>query len=136
MKYRLNASVVEDFKLAVLASLEWREVEGPSPRIALTSKESKASLSPDLFTQGKIVTLLSVKRISTLKLPVYFIILKPVWFKFSPPNWIRPFDCVLICVRHLTAGASDVRLGAESSSSSCFQFAHQHQSLRNAQAKD
>lgn len=49
MIYRLKASVVVDFKLAVLASLEFLDVDGPFPKIALTSNESNPSLSPDLL---------------------------------------------------------------------------------------
>lgn len=43
-------AVVEDFKLAVLAALEFLEVDGALvPRMALTSRESRPSLSPDLL---------------------------------------------------------------------------------------
>lgn len=46
----LKASVVVDFKLAVLASLEFLDVDGGAvPKIALTSSESNPSLSPDLL---------------------------------------------------------------------------------------
>lgn len=45
----LKASVVVDFRLAVLASLEFLDVGGAFPKIALTSNESRPSLSPDLL---------------------------------------------------------------------------------------
>lgn len=53
----LKASVVVDFKLAVLASLEFLEVDGAVPRIALTSSESSPSLSPDLLKSSDYIQL-------------------------------------------------------------------------------
>ncbi len=45
----MKASVVVDLRLAVFASLEFLDVEGAFPKIALTSNESRPSLSPDLL---------------------------------------------------------------------------------------
>lgn len=41
--------MVVDLRLAVFASLEFLDVEGAFPKIALTSNESRPSLSPDLL---------------------------------------------------------------------------------------